>query len=145
MSLYGMDANINQTDGLQQAFANRVASISDRNQDILSKWQEGQKTKIEEDTVKQYGDQAIGVGETVEQLAGAGATAKNYLANKKQMIEDKIEQGNRRRRNRKRRIRREAGEDGANGSAIRRSNSNIVVDITNAGDLTGDTSATGVA
>ena len=107
-----MDANINQTDGLQQAFANRVASISDRNQDILSKWQEGQKTKIEEDTVKQYGDQAIGVGETVEQLAGAGATAKNYLANKKQMIEDKIEQGNRRRRNRKRRIRREAGEDG---------------------------------
>jgi hypothetical protein len=112
MSLYGMDANINQTDGLQQAFANRIASISDRNQDILSKWQEGQKTKIEEDTVKQYGDQAIGVGETVEQLAGAGATAKNYLAKKKQMVEDKIEQGNRRRRNRKRRIRRQAGEDG---------------------------------
>ena len=38
-----------------------------------------------------------------------------------------------------------AGSAGANGSAIRRSNSNIVVDITNAGDLTGDTSATGVA
>ena len=38
-----------------------------------------------------------------------------------------------------------AGGAGANGSAIRRSNGNIVVDITNAGDLTGDTSATGVA
>jgi len=38
-----------------------------------------------------------------------------------------------------------AGSAGANGSAIRRSNGNIVVDITNAGDLTGDTSATGVA
>ena len=37
------------------------------------------------------------------------------------------------------------GGAGANGSAIRRSNGNIVVDITNAGDLTGDTSATGVA
>ena len=38
-----------------------------------------------------------------------------------------------------------AGSAGANGSAIRRSNGNIVVDITNAGDLTGDTSSTGVA
>ena len=38
-----------------------------------------------------------------------------------------------------------AGSAGANGSAIRRSNGNIVVDITNAGDLTGDTRATGVA
>jgi hypothetical protein len=38
-----------------------------------------------------------------------------------------------------------AGSAGGNGSAIRRSNGNIVVDITNAGDLTGDTSATGVA
>ena len=37
------------------------------------------------------------------------------------------------------------GAAGGNGSAIRRSNGNIVVDITNAGDLTGDTSATGVA
>ena len=87
MSLYGMDANINQTDGLQQAFASRVASISDRNQDILSKWQEGQKTKIEEDTVKQYGDQAIGIGKVLEQGASAGSTAKNYLDKKKKKID----------------------------------------------------------
>ena len=112
MSLYGMDANINQTDGLQQAFANRVSSLSDRNQDILSKWQDGQRTKIEEDTVEQYGDQAIGVGKVIEQGVSAGSTAKNYLDRKKQKVEDKLEQGNRRRRNRKRRIRREAGEDG---------------------------------
>ena len=39
----------------------------------------------------------------------------------------------------------QCGGAGANGSAIRRSNGNIVVDITNAGDLTGDTSSTGVA
>ena len=37
------------------------------------------------------------------------------------------------------------GGAGANGSAIRRSSGSIQVDITNAGDLTGDTSATGVA
>ena len=86
MSLYGMDANIEQTDGLQQAFASRVAGISDRNQDILSKWQDGQRTKIEEDTVKQYGDQAIGIGETVQQLASAGGSAKRYLDLQKQKV-----------------------------------------------------------
>ena len=112
MSLYGMDANINQTDGLQQAFASRVAGISDRNQDILSKWQDGQRTKIEEDTVKQYGDQAIGVGETVQQLASAGGSAKRYLDLQKQKVGDKIEQGNRKRRNRKRKIRKDKGEEG---------------------------------
>jgi hypothetical protein len=37
------------------------------------------------------------------------------------------------------------GGAGGNGSAIRRSSGGVVVDITNAGDLTGDTSATGVA
>ena len=38
-----------------------------------------------------------------------------------------------------------AGSAGGNGSAIRRTSGSIQVDITNAGDLTGDTSATGVA
>ena len=37
------------------------------------------------------------------------------------------------------------GGAGSNGAAIRRSGGSIVVDITNAGDLTGDTSSTGVA
>ena len=37
------------------------------------------------------------------------------------------------------------GNAGGNGSAIRRTNGSIQVDITNAGDLTGDTSATSVA
>ena len=37
------------------------------------------------------------------------------------------------------------GGAGGNGSAIRRTNGSIQVDITNAGDLTGDTSATSVA
>ena len=37
------------------------------------------------------------------------------------------------------------GGAGANGSAIRRTSGSIQVDITNAGDLTGDTSSTGVA
>ena len=107
-----MDANINQTDGLQQAFASRVAGISDRNQDILSKWQDGQRTKIEEDTVEQYGDQAIGIGKVAEQGFSIYSSAKNYADKKAQEVADKIEVKARKNRNIKRRIRKKNGEEG---------------------------------
>jgi len=110
--LYGMDENIGQTDSIQSAFSNRVQAIGDKNQDVLSKWQDKQETKIEFDQAKQYGDQGVGIGETLEQVAGGAYEAKQYLDAKRQKVGDVVETENRKRRNRKRKTRRDNGEVG---------------------------------
>lgn len=111
MSIYGgMSESAGTLDGLQNTFATRVQGIQERNQDILNKWQDSQATKIEELTAEQYGDQALGIGKTIETLASGASTAKNFLDNLKQVRLDKNEVIARKKRNRKRRLRKQAGE-----------------------------------